>query len=85
MSIAEIERRKQWRQAAERKAMTRAVGIIARHLGARTSHVRRSVRCLDNALAVLDRLGFQEQATDIRFDLSLSDARCHLTRVSDPR
>jgi hypothetical protein len=80
-----IEQQKQMRKAAERKAMTRAVGIIARHLGARASHVRRSVRTVENALAVLDRLGFDDQATVIRLEMAMNSSPSHLTRVSDPR
>jgi hypothetical protein len=80
-----IEQTKQMRQAAQRKAMTRAVGIIARHLGARTSQVRLSVRTVENALAVLDRLGFHDQATVIRFEMAMNSSPSHLTRVSDPR
>ncbi|CAB4204196.1 hypothetical protein UFOVP1387_50 [uncultured Caudovirales phage] len=85
MSMTEIDQRKQMRKAAERKAMTRAVGIIAKHLGARTSHVRRSVRCVENALAILDRLGYDDQATVIRFEMAMNSSPSHLTRVDDPR
>jgi len=57
-----------------RDAMTSAVKIIAKHLGGSRSSVRRSVRHIDNALAVLDRLGYSEQATDLRFRISVSAA-----------
>jgi hypothetical protein len=70
-------------QAVRRECLTVAVRVIARHRRSSQQTVRQSVKTVENALAVLDRIGQIDLATSLRFAISRAASPSQSTVIEE--